>query len=308
VVTTGQPAVIEDYRAYPNALPPFVEAGLASVVVVPLVSANQPFGALGIGFLKETRRFSRNAIATLVGIGYQAGIAIQNARLYEDMRFYARQIIRAQENERKRVAREAHDETAQILVALSRRLDALPISSEPAYKAMEQDLVQLRKLTREALQSVRRFSRGLRPPVLDDLGFVAAVRGLARDLKEVKVEATVEVSGPKQRLSPEEELALFRIAQEALNNVRRHSAASRVAVQVEFHPSNVRMTIQDTGCGFNAPERFIDLVAMGKLGLIGMYERARILGGTLQIQSDVDKGTKVSVDVPVHPRTRDEDA
>jgi signal transduction histidine kinase len=114
---------------------------------------------------------------------------------------------------------------------------------------------------------------------LDDLGFVAAVRSLTRDLEELGIKPTVEVSGAKQRLLPEEELALFRIAQEALNNVRRHSGASHVAIRVQFHPNSVRMTIQDDGRGFDAPDKFADLLASGKLGLTGMHERARILGG-----------------------------
>jgi len=257
-----------------------------------------------VGTLDRPKYPSERDMDALIAIGRQAGIAIENARLYENMRFYARQIIRTQENERKRVAREAHDETAQILVALSRRLDALAASPDPSPETITQQLEQLRQLTTDALQSVRRFSRGLRPPVLDDLGFVAAVRSLTRDLEELGIEATVEVAGSKQRLLPEEELALFRIAQEALNNVRRHSGASHVAIRVEFHPNSVRMTIQDDGRGFDAPDKFADLLASGKLGLIGMHERARILGGVLQIQSDDGQGTWVIADVPVHSRRR----
>jgi len=103
-----------------------------------------------------------------------------------------------------------------------------------------------------------------------------------------------------RRLVPEEaELVLFRIAQEALNNVRRHSGASRVNVEVQYCPNKVRLQIQDNGRGFNAPERMSDLVSSGRLGLTGMQERARTLGGTLLIQSEPDQGTAVIVDVPL---------
>jgi signal transduction histidine kinase len=125
---------------------------------------------------------------------------------------------------------------------------------------------------------------------------------LTTDLTEkegIEVEFTVE--GERRRLTPEEELVLFRIAQEALNNVRRHSQASQAAIQMEFYSDGVRMTINDNGQGFEVPEKAGDLVATGKLGLIGMYERARLLGGILLVESEPGKSTTVTVDVPIQP-------
>jgi signal transduction histidine kinase len=298
-----RPITIPDYRSYPNAVPEFVDAGLTSVLAVPIVSGNRSFGALAVGSLHGPKRFSVNDISILSGVGRQAGIAIDNARLYENMRYYARQITRAQEDERKRIAREAHDETAQILVALSRRLDGLIASAELPSAASKERLEAVRGLTTEALQSVRRFSQDLRPPVLDDLGFVAAVRGLTRNLEEAGIETKVRVSGVPYRLSPEEELVLFRIAQEALNNARRHADARQTKVMISFRDNNVQMVIEDDGRGFDAPDRLVDLAASGRLGLIGMHERARILGGTLRIDSQPGEGTKVIVDAPVHRRS-----
>jgi len=296
------PVTISDYQNYPNAVPAFRDAGLLSVVAVPIVSVNRSFGALGAGSLQEAKRFSSPEVSSLAGVGRQAGIAIDNARLYENMRYYARQTTRAQEDERKRIAREAHDETAQILVALSRRLDALMAWPELPSAAFRERLEGIRNLTTDALQSVRRFSQDLRPPVLDDLGFVAAVRGLTRSLVEAGIEANVRVSGVPYRLSPEEELMLFRIAQEGLNNIRRHADASEAMVKVSFEQRKVRMTIEDDGKGFDAPDEFVDLVASGKLGLIGMHERACILGGTFRIDSAPGRGTRVLVDTPVHEK------
>lgn len=301
-MATVSPISISNYRDYPNAVPAFLEAGLVTVVAVPIVSGNRSFGTLAVGSLWETKAFSAAEVASLAGVGRQAGIAIDNARLYENMRYYARQITRAQEDERKRIAREAHDETAQILVALSRRLDALLAWPELPSAAFSERLQGIQQLTTEALQSVRRFSHDLRPPVLDDLGFVAAVRGLTRNLRKAGVDTEVQVSGNPYRLSPEEELVLFRIAQESLNNIRRHADASEAQVMVSFHEKRVWMTIEDDGKGFDAPDKFVDLVASGKLGLIGMHERARILGGTLRIESEPGSGTRVHVDTPVHRR------
>lgn len=299
VLDSGYPRVVEDYRTYVSAIPDFVEVGLRSVVAVPIVSGNRSFGALGVGTLRDGKTFSMLDATTLVGVGRQAGIAIDNARLYENMRYYARQITRAQEKERKRISREAHDETAQIIVALSRRLDGLLKALDPPCEVIRSRLEQLRELAVEALQSVRRFSKDLRPPVLDDLGFVAAVESLASDLEAVGLETTFETSGFIRRLAPEEELVLFRIVQEALNNARRHADASSVMIKALFRPSSVRLTIEDDGKGFDAPDRFVDLVASGKLGLIGMHERAWILDGVLQVRSEPGGGTIVSVEAPV---------
>jgi signal transduction histidine kinase len=301
-MATAKPVIISDYRSYANAVPAFLDAGLVSVVAVPIVSGSRSFGTLAVGSRRESRQFSTTEVSTLAGVGRQAGIAIDNAWLYEHMRYYARQITRAQEDERKRIAREAHDETAQILVALSRRLDALMASPGLPPEAFQQRLEGVRELTTDALQSVRRFSQDLRPPVLDDLGFVAAIRGLTRSLQEAGVATELQVSGSPYRLSPEEELVLFRIAQESLNNVRRHAGAQEARVLVSFNRDSVQMVIQDDGRGFDAPSKFVNLVASGKLGLIGMHERARILGGTLRIESEPGEGTSVVVEAPVHRR------
>lgn len=306
VVTTGLPAVIKEYRNHPRALPEFVAAGVVSVAAVPIVSGDQAFGALILFSLDESKSFSERDVALLTGIGHQAGIAIENARLYENMRFYARQVTQVQEGERNRIARELHDETIQMLVVISRRLEVLVSLPEPLPETAMQHLRSLQELIGNTLRGVRRFVQDLRPPTLDHLGLVATLEGLARDLTEKEgIETKLEVIGQAQRLAPEEELALFRIVQETSNNIRRHSKASRASIRVEFSPDKVHITVTDNGRGFNAPERIGDLVSTGRLGLIGMHERARLLGGTLQVQSELDEGTTVIVDVPIRPERGD---
>jgi len=303
VLTTGRPAIIENYQTYPGAIPAFAEEGLVSVVAVPIVSGDRSFGTLTLVSLNQAKRFSDRDVAILAGMGRQTGIAIENARLYENLRFYIQRITRTQENERKRIARDLHDETIQMLIVLSRRLEALTTLPEQLPEVAMRRLESLQKLIGNTLGGVRRFVQDLRPPTLDHLGLVAALEGLTGDVVEKdEIEAELKVTGKVRRLVPEEaELVLFRIAQEAMSNVRRHARASRVMVQVEFCPDKVRMIISDDGCGFNAPERIGDLVSSNKLGLIGMYERARTLGGTLMIQSERGQGTAIIVDVPVQP-------
>jgi signal transduction histidine kinase len=313
VMTSGYPTVIDDYAAYPKAVPEFVQAGLKSVVAVPIVSGDRVFGALSVFSLSEKRSFSDRDLALVAGVGRQAGIAMENARLYEEqraiaaelraseerLRFYVTQITRAQEDERKRIARELHDETAQALVALSRRLDGLLTSPKRLAEPTMERLEELRQMTEGILQGVRHFSQDLRPPTLDDLGLLPTLEGLITSVMEQDgIEAELKVVGPQRRLSLETELVLFRIAQEALNNVKRHSKASKVVTTVEFTDGRVRITISDNGRGFELPDRTGDLAATGKLGLIGMRERAQLLGGTLMVRSKPGDGTTVVVDVP----------
>jgi signal transduction histidine kinase len=302
VMSTGYPAIVEDYQTYPDAIPAFAEAGLISLVAVPIVSGDNSFGALTVASITKTKHFSDTDVAILTGIGRQAGIAIENARLYRRMQFYAREITRAQEDERQRIARELHDETIQMLIVLSRRLEASISSSRSLPETTQQQLGRVQALIGDILAGTRRLVRDLRPPALDHLGLVAAIRGLARDLTEGHgIQAQVVVEGEMRRLAPEVELTLFRIIQEALNNVRRHSGASRVITRLVFRADSVRAIIDDDGRGFDAPEEIGDLVSTGKLGLIGMYERARTLGGTLSLQSKPHHGAVVTVDVPLLP-------
>jgi two-component system sensor histidine kinase DegS len=305
VAQSGEPMVVRDSSRDPRLTRLAVQQeGLRGQIIVPLKSKGEVQGVLAVA-TRQTRQFLPEELELITAIGNQIGVAIENARLYENMRFYARQITRAQEDERKRIARELHDDTIQALVALSRRLDALSTLSEQLPQPAMRYLQQLRELTTSALRNVRRFINDMRPPALDHLGLVPALEGLTSDLTEKEgIEVNFIAEGERRRLTSEEELVLFRIAQEALNNVRRHSQASRVTIQMEFYPDGVRMTINDNGRGFRVPERTGDLIATGKLGLIGMYERARLLNGTLSVQSEPDEGTTVIVDVPIRPDPR----
>jgi signal transduction histidine kinase len=195
-----------------------------------------------------------------------------------------------------------------MLILLSRRLEATITPGEPLSEATRQRLQSLQELIRDISGGIRRFIRDLRPPTLDHLGLVATVEGLTRDLIEKDgIDAKLQVTGNVERLAPEKELVLFRIAQEALNNARRHSGASRATVWLAFCEDRVRMVIDDNGCGFPVPERMDDLVSMGRLGLVGMHERAQTLGGTLTIHSAPGQGTTVTANIPVQPRSQSTD-
>jgi PAS domain S-box-containing protein len=238
-------------------------------------------------------------------IGVQAIVrdVTEQRRMQENLRFYISEVLKAQEGERLRIARELHDDTAQALTGLSRRLDmlvdTLASSGNQVPKEIPGRLEELREQSDRILEGVRRFSRDLRPPVLDDLGLLPAVKWLATALEEQHgIAANIRVLGEQHRLPDEAELALFRIAQEALNNVRKHSGASAVEVTVDFRDGGITMIVADNGSGFEPPRSTSDLAASGKLGIIGMQERIRLLGGTLAVHSEPGAGTRVVVAVP----------
>lgn len=236
----------------------------------------------------------------IAGFQHIARDITEEKRMEENLRFYLRQVTRAQEEERKRIARELHDDTAQALVALSRQLDDLVSTSEHLSPRDIELLEELLEQTNRILEGVRRFSQDLRPSILDDLGLLPALEWLTSDLSQhFGIAIGVAVVGRERRFSPEAELLLFRIAQEALRNVWRHSKASRAWVTVEFDEDEATLTIADNGKGFGLPRRLEDLASDGKLGLAGMQERAQLLGGSFKLQSEPGKGTIVTVEVPI---------
>jgi signal transduction histidine kinase len=300
VMSTGEPTVVDDYKTYPRALDAFVQAGLKSIATAPIVSGDRVFGALSVLTIDAPKGFSERDVAILKAIGRQAGIAIENAYLYENLRFYARRITLAQENERKRIARELHDDTIQSLIALTRHMEALTTSEEilPESAAARIRLLQLE--TGDMIRRVRRFSQDLRPSILDDLGLLPTLEELTGDLNhEDGLQAEFRLKGEPRRLSSEVELTLFRIAQEALNNVRKHAQAMKVVTTVELSDSSVKLTVQDNGQGFKPPTLTDHPGSSIGLGLIGMHERARLLGGTLVVDSVPGQGTQIIVNVPV---------
>jgi signal transduction histidine kinase len=146
---------------------------------------------------------------------------------------------------------------------------------------------------------MRRFSHNLRPSVLDDLGLLPALELLTEDIEKQGIHTSFKVIGEVRRLSPEVEVMLFRIAQEALRNIWRHAQASIAELTIEFTNGILTMTIKDNGSGFKLQQSIGDQAILGKLGLVGMRERARLLGGTMTLDSSPGKGTTIVIEVRV---------
>lgn len=221
----------------------------------------------------------------------------QERKLQEDLRLYANQISKAHEEERKRIARELHDDTIQAMVATSQRLDSLT-SEEGISENLRKPLEELQRHIDESLMGTRRLMRDLRPPTLEYLGLPPALRELIAQLQEQSnIKINLRTKGSGRNFSPENELLIYRIVQEALRNIWRHSEATTAEVVVELGEDGTTITISDNGRGFDTDENQ-GLLEAGKLGLAGMKERARLLGGTLTIDSKLDSGTKVTLDIP----------
>jgi signal transduction histidine kinase len=266
------------------------------LICVPLGAEGAIGGSLGMavppggGIIDEQTRL-------LAAVAHTIRVAVENARLYrqrqESLQSYARQVTQAQEDERLRIARDLHDETAQELVHLARRLEQLGERVPADVVPRVDDLVTL---TRATLKSVRRFSRDLRPSVLDDLGLVPALELAVGETKAtLSGGARLEIKGEPRRLAPAVELALFRIAQQALHNVEKHAHATSVVVELAFEDGAVRLRVEDDGSGWVPPANLADLPHVGKLGVLGMKERAQLIGGTFELSSSPGQGSRITV-------------
>jgi len=238
--------------------------------------------------------FSEAAGATRVQVILR-DVTAQLAR-EEGLEAYARQTLATREEERRRIARDLHDGPVQSLVLLWRQLDAIEGSIDPANRRV---LAEARVLAEQIADDLRRVSRDLRPSLLDDLGLGPALKAeVATVAERAGLTGRYVETGESRRLAPDTELTLLRIAQEALHNVERHAEATRVLVRVGFGPSEVRMSITDDGKGIRHDAEPFDLLAEGKLGIVGMRERARLAGGEVRLRSGPHRGTTLSVLVP----------
>lgn len=233
-----------------------------------------------------------------VGFQHIARDITEEQRQKENQRLYLEQVTRAQELERKRISRELHDDTIQSLVVLSRQLDALATSKEAIPEAIRRRLEELWQQSNNIMQGVRRLSQDLRPAALDRLGLLPAIQMLADDTAQYSnIPIDVKVLGTERRLGEEVELVLFRIVQEALRNIWRHSEATQAGITVEFTNYKVKITISDNGKGFELPPTVGDFTKDGKLGLAGMEERARLVGAILSAESKAGKGTTIAIEL-----------
>lgn len=239
-----------------------------------------------VGGIAEIRQLQ----GELIGMARRLQLAQQG------LRDYLGALTEGQEEERRRLARELHDDTIQSLIALNQRIQlAQTHASDPRELAQ---LAEMEQLATATIGDLRRMTRDLRPSYLDDLGLTPALELLARDQsREMDIPVTFTTNGDTRRLSPEVELAFYRIAQEALRNAGRHAQASAVAMTLGFSSEGAYLAIADDGQGFDTSQRLSELAHGGHFGLLGARERAQAVGARLTVESTPGKGTLVRLDL-----------
>ncbi len=289
-----------------------IKEGLRAFASVPLQSKNKVLGVMNISS-HSTRQFTPEDIQLLNSIGNQIAVAIDNARLYNEVQRkeeirgeLLNLIISTQEEERKRIARELHDETSQALTSLAVNLEAiiaiLPSDADEA----KTKLRGIQSLAVNTLDEIHKVIYELRPTLLDDLGLVAAVKWHAENyLEAAGVKVHLETAGSERRLPAQIETALFRIIQEATTNIVRHADAESTSISLEFNETSIAIHIEDDGKGFDLNEVMRSRDGERGLGLLSMEERAQLLGGVLSIKSRPGFGTQIAVEIPIEQEITD---
>ena len=271
---------------------------LSSLVHVPLIAKGTPLGTLCMG-ARDAHQFTDEEISLLSAIGSQIAIAVENAQLYEELSRkeqlrgeLLRRIISVQEDERKRIARELHDETSQTLTALLYALDSTGANCRtPATVPL---LEKMRRLTLSSIDSVHKVIFDLRPTMLDQLGLVAALRWYAEShLAENGTRVQVSEFGQVRRLPSVIETALFRTVQEAVNNVARHAGARHLQIVFDFGDHQIEIRVEDDGIGFPLKRVSVSPDSLCGLGLLSMHERMSAVGGEFFLDSAPGQGTVI---------------
>ena len=228
----------------------------------------------------------------------------QSRHMQEQLRLLSRQLLSAQEEERKMISRELHDQIAQTLTGINIRLASLKTESTLNNKGLQKKISSTQRLVEKSVDIVHRFARELRPTVLDDLGLIPALHSFMKSFTaRTGVRVHLTAFAAVERLDTAKRTVLFRIAQEALTNVARHAQASRVEVSIQKLPDCICMKIKDDGKSFNV-ERTLHANGGKRLGLLGMRERLEMVGGKFVVESSPGKGTTINAQLPLDKAAR----
>ncbi len=312
VAESGTPTLVDDVSRDPRtAYSDLISTeGLKGFASVPLKSKEEVVGVMNVAS-HEPGQFGADDLYLLDSIGCQVGTAIEQAKLYQRLdlareRYKAllQHSLTSQEEARKRIARELHDETSQVITSLTLNIQALRSMLE-VRGTLDDELVNMfdktQRMATYAGQEIVRMMKELRPTLLDELGMAAAINRYARDtLEPLDIKVETEFIGLEEYPAPSEiEVTLFRISQGIIGNIREHSQAKRVYIKLEITKDDCTMSIRDDGKGFD-PSKITKVDKSGRgAGLFIMRERAQLVGGTGSVNSSPGKGTEVVVSVPL---------
>jgi signal transduction histidine kinase len=274
-------------------------------VHVPLAAKGCILGSICVG-TRNKREFNTEEQELLTAIGSQIAVAVENARLYAEVQHKEQlrgqllnKLITVQEEERKRIARELHDDTSQALAALLFTVEEVLEMDQLA--EMKARLEGMRTLTMQTMEEIYTLIFDLRPTMLDHLGLVPALRSFAQSrLEPAGIRLTIEEATAPYRLPSEVEIALFRVVQEVITNIARHAAARNVHIFFQFDLDSVTVNVEDDGVGFDMVEMTLSPGSQRGLGLLGMFERVELLGGQMDIDTAPGYGTQIAIRAPTN--------
>jgi signal transduction histidine kinase len=254
--------------------------------------------------LKQEIAQRRSAEASLRKSKQHSGLLLeQSGRMQEQLRMLSRQLLSAQEEERKKISRELHDVIAQTLTTINVRLAALKKEASLNTKGLEKSIARTQQLVEHSVEIVHRFARNLRPTVLDDLGLIPALHTFMRGFKEeTGIHVSLSAFAAVEQVNGDKRTVLYRVAQEALTNVARHAQASHAEVKIQKLDGAICMKIKDNGKGFQQ-NSVLRGKKGGRLGLLGMRERLQMVGGNFAVTSAPGKGTTIIAQVPLINRS-----
>lgn len=276
------------------------------MIALPLTAQQEPIGSIVLAqtTIAPTRQPTLAELHLMSGIAQQLGLSIENARLYQEAQQREKtlaellhQVVGAQEAERQRIARELHDATGQSLTAIGLGLRGIESLLLNNISPKLEQIREIKSYSTNALKELRQIIADLRPSQLDDLGLVPALRWYAQSFEKRRAISTeVVLKGEEVRLPQEYEAVLFRITQEALTNIAKHANATEAVITLEMFLMQIRLTIEDNGCGFDPDKTAGDQTGWG---LLGIKERTTLLGGQYEIDSTPGQGTMIQITIPL---------
>jgi signal transduction histidine kinase len=276
-------------------------------LLCPIRSKGKLVGILALGSKQSEAAYSDEELSLLMTMANEAGVVVENASMLDSLRAQQvqveqllAQVVQAQEEERNRISIDLHDSVAQWLVGASYRLQTFDqIFSED--KKARRELADMEDTVTRSLKELRRVVVGLRPPALDELGLTHALKQSLEDLKGDSLECKFRVEGTPVRLASTMEIAVYRMCQETLSNIRKHSQASKVNLFLQFQEDRLNLEIRDNGKGFDLYQTLNSAISAGHMGLLGMKKRAEMFGGDFNIKTSEGAGTTVIFSLPIKP-------
>ena len=299
VVSRNEPLIITDVQKdgrFYESIPRGVDFEVTSQICAPLIVKAEPIGVVQVLNKAEGQRFDEDDLSLLTSFAAQSAIAIENTRLYQDLRRERDRLIAVEDEVRKRLARELHDGPTQLLAVLISNINFIGSLQVVEPDKVEDELNALLPVAQKALRQLRTLLFDLRPVILETQGLVPALQQYVERQQEMdELIYSLQIDRFAGRLTSPAERAVFGIVQEAVGNVRKHAAAEHVWISIAERDGELRVAVRDDGVGFDIEQLNAEYDQRGSLGLLNMRERAESIGGTLSLQSAPGAGSTITL-------------